>query len=84
LAFAVPAVRTVVVEWKRRDSEELAGQLIVAALIAFAVTSLVHELLYQRAMWLLLGAGFAAAKAVQRSEVTVFAEAPSVEAALRA
>ena len=75
LAFAVPAVRTLVVEWKRRDSEELAGQLIVAALIAFAVTSLVHELLYQRAMWLLLGAGFAAAKTVQGSEVTVFAAA---------
>jgi len=83
LAFVLPAARTLVIEWKRRDSDEPASQLIVASLIAFAITSLTHELLYQRAMWLLLGAGFAAAKTMPRCVPAVRPMAPPVTVALQ-
>jgi hypothetical protein len=57
LAFAVPFARILAVEWQRRKMGDFGGQLVVMTLVAFAVTSMVHELLYQRPIWLLLGAG---------------------------
>lgn len=57
LAFAIPFVRVLRQEWQRRASADLAAQMIVPLLVAFAITSLAHELLYQRAFWFLFGAG---------------------------
>ncbi len=59
LAFAVPFGRVLAGEWKRRQLGDIGSQLIVTSLVAFAVTSMGHEMLYQRAIWLLLGAGLA-------------------------
>jgi uncharacterized membrane protein YbhN (UPF0104 family) len=55
LAFAVPALRIFRQEIKRAPSDATA-MLLVLILVAFGVMSLVHELLYQRSLWLLLGA----------------------------
>jgi hypothetical protein len=55
LAFAVPAARILQTEIPRIRSDAVSG-LLVCMLIAFAIMSAVHEMLYQRAVWLLLGA----------------------------
>jgi hypothetical protein len=54
VAFAVPAICIFFCAWPRRY-RDAAAQTIILALVAFAVMSSVHELLYQRALWLLLG-----------------------------
>lgn len=59
LVFAVPAVRIFVREFRLARSDKVAA-LIVLMLVGFGLASAVHELLYQRAMWLLLGALLAA------------------------
>jgi Lysylphosphatidylglycerol synthase TM region/O-Antigen ligase len=56
LAFLVPAIATFASEWRRDDR---AAHTIVLVLLAFGVMSTVHELLYQRPMWLVLGAALA-------------------------
>ena len=58
LPFAVAAIRIFWNEWKsnRRDG---VGQMLLLILVTFGIMSSVHELLYQRALWLLLGAGLA-------------------------
>jgi hypothetical protein len=61
-AFAAPFAWVLVSEWLRRDSNDLSAQIIVPVLVAFAITSLAHELLYQRPFWLLLGATAAATR----------------------
>ena len=53
-AFAVPAAWIFVREWPRRHNDA-AAQTIIMTLVAFTIMSSVHELLYQRALWLLLG-----------------------------
>lgn len=58
LAFLVPAVRIFWAEWRRPDNDD-AGKLLVLLFVAFAVVSLLHDMLYQRAIWLLLGAALA-------------------------
>lgn len=59
LVFAVPAVRIFVREIRLARHDKVAA-LIVLILVGFGLASAVHELLYQRAMWLLLGALLAA------------------------
>jgi hypothetical protein len=59
LAFAIPFGRVLAQEWRRRIDDDFAAQMLVPLLVAFAATSLFHELLYQRAFWLLFGAGIA-------------------------
>jgi len=49
-------------DWAGADSQTL----IVACLVAFAVMSLVHDMLYQRLLWLLLGAALASPCALAR------------------
>lgn len=53
-AFAVPFAIVFVSDWKRVHAD-VAAQAVILMLAAFAVMSSVHELLYQRALWLLLG-----------------------------
>jgi O-antigen ligase len=59
-AFAAPFAWLLVSGWFRRHSNDLSAQIIVPVLVAFAITSLAHELLYQRPFWFLLGATAAA------------------------
>lgn len=56
LVFFVPAIRIVVQEMRRFRSNDSAGHLLILVLTGFGAMSLFHELLYQRAMWFLLGA----------------------------
>ncbi len=53
-AFAVPAALIFAGDWQRRNTDA-AAQAVILTLVMFAVMSSVHELLYQRAMWMLLG-----------------------------
>jgi O-antigen ligase len=57
LAFFVPAIRIVAQELSRYRSNDTAGYLLILILAGFGAMSLFHELLYQRAMWFLLGTG---------------------------
>lgn len=55
LAFVFPAFRIVQMEATRIEVDPVSG-LLVFMLIAFGMMSAVHEMLYQRPIWLLLGA----------------------------
>ena len=67
LAFAVPAVRIFRNEWTS-SSRDGVGQMLLLMLVTFGIMSLVHELLYQRALWLLLGGGLACVASHGRPE----------------
>jgi Lysylphosphatidylglycerol synthase TM region/O-Antigen ligase len=62
-AFAYVGWRVFAREFSHRS--ETAGLLIVLVLTAFAVMGQAHDLLYQRALWLLLGAALAVPAAAQ-------------------
>lgn len=66
LIFAVPAIRLVLQEGRHMSLDAVSG-FITLMLITFAVMSIAHEVLYQRAFWLLLGAGLAYVPAANRS-----------------
>jgi O-antigen ligase len=81
LIFATPILR---IFWSetRKPSHDLASKLLVLIIVAFAVMSSVHEMLYQRSFWLLLGAALAylpnlpdssSSNAYERSPVDEFA-----------
>ncbi len=55
LAFAIPAIRIVQIEAKRIYVDRM-STILIGMLVSFGIMSAVHELLYQRAFWLLLGA----------------------------
>ena len=55
LAFVVPFVWLFYVEARRPTGAEPSRVVILLLLVAFAAMSNVHELLYQRPIWLLLG-----------------------------
>ncbi len=56
-AFFVPAVLMLRREWR---SPDLQGKMILAIIVTFGLMSSLHELLYQRGLWLLLGAALVA------------------------
>lgn len=58
-ALATPLVMIFRAEILRGPSLDVAGRILVLAITGFAVMSLVHELLYQRTFWILLGAAMA-------------------------
>jgi hypothetical protein len=60
LVFVATFAGLFITGWRRRGSGDLSAQIIVPVLVAFAGTSLAHELLYQRAFWFLLGTTAAA------------------------
>lgn len=70
LAFAIPAARVFWNEWTlgRRDD---VGRMLLLILVTYGVMSLVHELLYQRALWLLLGAALACVVPPMKAEARV-------------
>ena len=55
LTFAIPALYALFVELRRRGSDP-GGQMIALCLVAFGIMSLPADMLYQRTLWLLLGA----------------------------
>jgi O-antigen ligase len=55
--FVWPIVTIVLRELRRHN--DIAGYMLLFALIGFATMQMAHELMYQRALWLLLGAGLA-------------------------
>jgi O-antigen ligase len=61
--FSMPIVR---IFWSelRRSHPDVASKLLVLIIVAFAVMSSVHEMLYQRSFWLLLGAAMASLPAL--------------------
>lgn len=59
LVFLIPVLRLLRLELLRPEKDEPA-KLLVLALFAFGVMALAHEMLYQRTLWLLLGAALAA------------------------
>ena len=59
-------MRAIASEWHSPDA---AGRTIVLVLLVFGSMSLVHELLYQRTLWLILGAAFACATRSPRSRL---------------
>lgn len=67
LAMTAPVVLIFRSEIVRVPHLDVAGRLLVLMITGFAVMSLVHELLYQRTFWLLLGAAMAMPYAVSQS-----------------
>ncbi len=55
LMIAAPIVVFLCGELKHCRSNDHAGNLLVLTIMAATVMSLVHELLYQRSLWLLIG-----------------------------
>lgn len=67
IAMTTPIVlifRSEIIKWPHLDD---AGRLLILTITAFAAMSLFHELLYQRAFWLLLGAAMAVPRANNRT-----------------
>ena len=58
LAFAVPAIYVFANEWQHARKQQVSA-LIVLCLVAFAVMASPADMLYQRTLWLLIGAGLA-------------------------
>ena len=58
-AMAAPIVLIFRAEALRLKEQDVAGRLLILIITGFSVMSLAHELMYQRAFWLLLGAGLA-------------------------
>ena len=59
MILAIPVVRTFWAEVRAAPSADVAGVLLVLIITAFGVVANAHEILYQRAFWLLLGAALA-------------------------
>jgi hypothetical protein len=61
--FAVPFIWLLAGELGPARRHVAPSTFLVLALVAFATMASVHELLYQRAVWLLLGAALAVPRA---------------------
>jgi hypothetical protein len=59
LVFAAPFIRILSHGIAAARQHERAAQMLVLVMIGFGIMAIVHELLYQRAFWLLLGAALA-------------------------
>jgi hypothetical protein len=62
LVFFTPIIRIAVQEMNRFRSNDAAGHLLILVIAGFGAMSLFHELLYQRAMWFLLGAALVSSR----------------------
>lgn len=59
LAFAAPFIRVLKYETYHAGRREPARMFLIMALLAFAVMASVHDLVFQRGLWLLAGAALA-------------------------
>jgi hypothetical protein len=57
--ISAPLVRALWGELRQSAPKDDAGVMLIGIIIAFAIMSLVHEMMYQRLLWLMLGAGLA-------------------------
>lgn len=64
-AFAIPGALIFMHAWRERQYD-VSAQAIILTLVTFAVMSSVHELLYQRMLWLVLGVSLALSAKVSR------------------
>lgn len=59
VAFVAPFIRVLKYETYSASLKDPARTFLILALLAFAAVAAVHDMMYQRAFWLLLGAGLA-------------------------
>ena len=59
LVFLAPFIRIVKHELHERPASDAVRNFMILAFLGFAVVAAVHDLFYQRALWLLLGAALA-------------------------
>jgi hypothetical protein len=59
LAFAVPFIRILKFEMQHADPHDQVRMFLIMALLGFAVMAAVHDLAFQRGLWLLAGAALA-------------------------
>jgi hypothetical protein len=69
IVFAAPFVAILKGELDQRAKRDLAGRVIVLALVGFAVMGAAHDLMYQRTLWLLLGAALFVGASSRQLEV---------------
>ena len=62
VVFAAPIIRILFAELKPGRRTTPPAQILILIIVAFSVTSLVHEILYQRLFWLVFGAAMAVTK----------------------
>ena len=55
--FIAPVVRLFLGEFRKIHSADPATHLLILILTAFGIISVIHDMMYQRTFWLLLGAG---------------------------
>jgi O-antigen ligase len=75
LTFAVPCLFLLFREARGFRHADMAGRLLILSLIAFGAMSQIHELLYQRTLWLLLGAALIKLPTASRAGTTASAPA---------
>ena len=59
-AFAIPGTLIFINAWRERRND-MSAQTVILTIVTFVVMSSVHELLYQRMLWLILGVSLALA-----------------------
>lgn len=59
LIFLITFLRIMRNELRQVSSRDMAGTFIILVLVAFAVVATFHDVMYQRSLWLLLGAALA-------------------------
>ncbi len=74
--FAIPGALIFMNAWRGRQNDKSA-QTIILTLVAFSVMSSVHELLYQRALWLILGVSLPFIDEILRERRTTATAAPA-------
>jgi O-antigen ligase len=67
LVFAAPLLRILKGEMEPARRHDLAALFLVLAILGFGTMASVHELLYQRPVWLLLGAALAVPRQTERT-----------------
>lgn len=67
VAMAAPVVAIFANEARRRDND-MAGTVLVLIVTVFATVALVHDIMYQRGFWLILGAALATRAAIRRPD----------------
>jgi hypothetical protein len=66
--FAMPFVAIMKSELGRRAKPDLASRAIILTLVGFVVMGMAHDMMYQRSLWLLLGAAMFIRPAIPRQE----------------
>ena len=82
--FASAFVAVLKNELRARAAPDAVSQVIVLALIGFAVMGAAHDLMYQRSLWLLMGGALLVAKEARRCARSTSVPAPGAPSGLHA